>query len=98
MMAGSRNTYDNAVYSAQILKSRGMRRILLVTSAYHMRRSVALFEAQGLEVVPAATDYQILVVSETLPPWLPLVGNLSRTTTALHEIVGYWVYRWQGWM
>jgi uncharacterized SAM-binding protein YcdF (DUF218 family) len=96
--SGSRNTYDNAVYSAQILKSRGMRRILLVTSAYHMRRSVALFEAQGLEVVPSATDYQILVVSETLPPWLPLVGNLSRTTTALHEIVGYWVYRWQGWM
>lgn len=94
----SRNTHDNAVNSAQILKSRGMRRILLVTSAYHMRRSVALFEAQGLEVVPSATDYQILVVDETLPNWLPLAGNLSRTSTALHEIVGYWMYRWQGWL
>lgn len=96
--SGSRNTYDNAVYSAQLLKMRGMHRILLVTSAYHMRRSAALFEAQGLEVVPAPSDYQILVVDETLPPWLPLVGNLSRTTTALHEIVGYWMYRWQGWL
>lgn len=96
--SGSRNTHDNAVFSAQILKSRGMRRILLVTSAYHMRRSVALFEAQGLEVVPSPSDYQVLVVSETLPPWLPLVGNLARTTTALHEIVGYWIYRWRGWL
>jgi len=94
----SRNTYDNAVYSAALLKARGMQRILLVTSAYHMRRAAALFEAQGLEVVPSPTDYQVLVVSETLPPWLPLVGNLARTTTALHEIVGYWVYRWRGWM
>jgi uncharacterized SAM-binding protein YcdF (DUF218 family) len=96
--SASRNTHDNAVNSAQILESRGMRRILLVTSAYHMRRSVALFEAQGLEVVPSATDYQILVVDEILPHWLPLAGNLSRTSTALHEIVGYWMYRWQGWL
>lgn len=94
----SRNTHDNAVYSARILKSRDIHRILLVTSAYHMRRSVALFEAQGLEVVPSASDYQILVVDESLPPWLPLVGNLSRTTHALHEMVGYWMYRWKGWL
>jgi uncharacterized SAM-binding protein YcdF (DUF218 family) len=96
--SSSRNTHDNAVYSAQMLKSRGMRRILLVTSAYHMRRSAALFAAQGLEVVPAPSDFQILVVDETLPQWLPLASSLSRTTTALHEIVGYWVYRWQGWL
>ncbi len=94
----SRNTHDNAVFSAYMLKSRGMQRILLVTSAYHMRRAVALFEAQGLEVVPAPSDYQVLVVDEVLPPWLPLVGNLARSTTALHEIVGYWIYRWEGWL
>ena len=42
----SRDTHDNAVYCARILKAKGMQRILLVTSAYHMRRAVALFEAQ----------------------------------------------------
>jgi uncharacterized SAM-binding protein YcdF (DUF218 family) len=94
----SRNTHDNAVYSAQLLKARGMDRILLVTSAYHMRRSLALFEAQGLDVVPAPTDYQRLVTSQVLPGWLPTVGNLYQSTDALHEIVGYWVYRWRGWL
>ena len=49
----SRNTHDNAVNSARILKDRGMHRILLVTSAYHMRRALGVFERQGLEVVPA---------------------------------------------
>lgn len=94
----SRNTHDNAVFSAQLLKANDMDRILLVTSAYHMRRSLALFEAQGLDVVPAPTDYQQLVTPQVLPPWLPAVSNLYQTTDALHEIVGYWVYRWQGWL
>lgn len=94
----SRDTHDNAVYSARLLKARGMHRILLVTSAYHMRRSLALFEVQGLEVVPAPTDYQKLVAEQVLPGWLPLVSNLSQSTNALHEIVGFWVYRWKGWL
>jgi uncharacterized SAM-binding protein YcdF (DUF218 family) len=94
----SRNTHDNAVYTAQLLKARGMNRILLVTSAYHMRRSLALFEAQGLDVIPAPTDFQQLVTPQVLPPWLPAVSNLYQSTDALHEMVGYWVYRWQGWL
>jgi len=94
----SRNTHDNAANTALLLKSRGMHRILLVTSAFHMRRSQALFAAQGLEVVPAPTDYQQLVAKQVLPGWLPVVSNLQQSTNALHEIVGYWVYRWKGWL
>ncbi len=94
----SLDTHDNAVDSARLLEARGMQRILLVTSAYHMRRSAALFAAQGLEVVPAPTDYQQVVAKQVLPDWLPVVSNLYRTTDALHEIVGYWVYRWRGWL
>ena len=94
----SRNTHDNAVNSAQLLKAQGMEQILLVTSAYHMRRSLALFEAQGLDVVPAPTDYQRLVAPQLLPAWLPTVSNLYQSTDALHEIVGYWAYRWRGWL
>lgn len=94
----SRDTHDNAVYTAQLLKASGMHRILLVTSAYHMRRSLALFAAQGLEVVPAPTDYQQLVAKQVLPDWLPVASNLSQSTYALHEIVGFWVYRWRGWL
>jgi uncharacterized SAM-binding protein YcdF (DUF218 family) len=49
-------------------------------------------------VVPAPTDYQQLVAKQVLPDWLPDVGNLYQTTAALHEIVGYWAYRWKGWL
>lgn len=94
----SRDTHDNALYSAELLKARDMRRILLVTSSWHMRRAQALFEAEGLEVVPAPTDFQRLVGHSAVPGWLPDAGNLMRTTYALHEMVGYQVYRWRGWI
>ncbi|MFT4519920.1 MAG: uncharacterized SAM-binding protein YcdF (DUF218 family) [Halioglobus sp.] len=96
----SRNTHDNAVNTAEILRAMKKRRVLLVTSAFHMRRAQALFVAQGISAVPAATDYQQVVVKSVLPKWIPLpaVGNLSRTTHAMHEIIGYWVYRWRGWL
>ena len=96
----SRTTYQNALNSAVLLNTLGARRILLVTSAFHMPRSVPLFRAQGLEVIPAPTDYQRLVAPEAsvLPGWLPSVSNLWRSTHALHETLGYWVYRIRGWL
>jgi uncharacterized SAM-binding protein YcdF (DUF218 family) len=94
----SRDTHDNAVFSAKTLKERGIHRVLLVTSAFHMRRAVALFEAQGIEVVPAPTDYQQLVSEAVVPGWLPMVSNLSRSTHALHEMIGYQIYRWRAWL
>jgi uncharacterized SAM-binding protein YcdF (DUF218 family) len=94
----SRDTYQNALYCAAILNGRGINRILLVTSAFHMRRSEALFLAQGLEVIPAPTDYQRLVMPPLLSGLLPTVSDLGRTTHALHELIGYWIYRYRGWM
>ncbi len=94
----SRNTRENASYTAQLLRERGSTHILLVTSAFHMRRAVPLFEKEGLEVFAAPTDYQRLVDNSLVPGWLPAVANLSRSSDALHEIVGYWVYRWRGWL
>jgi len=92
----SRDTYQNAVYTAQMLKELGIRRILLVTSAFHMRRAQALFVAQGLEVVPAPTDYQRLASPPLMSPWMPSVSDLWQSTYALHELLGYQVYRYQG--
>ncbi|NND68967.1 MAG: YdcF family protein [Halioglobus sp.] len=94
----SRNTRENALYVGEMLRERGVRRILLVTSAFHMRRAVPLFEKQGLEVVPAPTDFQRLVDNSLVPGWLPGVGNLARSSEALHEIIGFWYYRWRGWL
>lgn len=94
----SRNTHENALYSAPLLKDRGVQRILLVTSAFHMRRAVPLFERQGLEVLPAPTDYQLVVSESVVPGWVPSVRNLARTSVALHELLGFAVYRWRGWL
>ena len=60
----SRNTRENAAFSAALLKARGIKLILLVTSALHMPRAMALFAAQGLQATPAPTDFEAI----QLPP------------------------------
>lgn len=52
----SRNTTQNAEYTANLLGERGIEDILLVTYVLHMPRSIALFEARGFQVTHAATD------------------------------------------
>lgn len=94
----SRNTYENALYSAGLLRERGIGRVLLVTSAFHMPRARAAFEARGIEVIPAATDYQRLEHGGLLPDLLPSLGALTRTTYALREMAGTLVYRWRGYL
>lgn len=88
----SRNTNQNAEYSAAILAGQGVNRILLVTSAYHMPRAKGLFEAQGLEVIPVATDHEVL----SRPLWrnlLPETSALDGSSRAIKEIVGRLVGR-----
>lgn len=89
----SRTTGENAAFSAEMLKAEGVRKIVLVTEAYHMRRSAATFATQGLDVVPAPT------VSRATLMWrpttlLPSSGALVDSYLALHEMVGlvwYWL-------
>lgn len=54
---GSLDTAENARNSAQILHAEGVRRIVLVTHAAHMRRAMGEFAAQGFEVIPAPTGF-----------------------------------------
>lgn len=104
----SRNTYEDALYSSEMLKEKGIQRILLVTSARHMPRSVALFEHQGMQVVPLPTDYSVTQASweATMHPDLqtflislvPTASNLSATSGAMKEYIGMLVYALRGWM
>ena len=83
----SRNTRENAVATARLLQPLGIRRVLLVTSANHMRRAVAEFEATGLAVVPAP-----VAARGVAPPgwrgWLPLPDALAGSCAALYELAG----------
>jgi uncharacterized SAM-binding protein YcdF (DUF218 family) len=104
----SRNTYENALFTRQILAEQGIDRIVLVTSALHMPRAVGLFKKQGFEVTPAPADYNLTEVdwqrlwepnlTTQLFNLLPSVGNLSDTTTALKEYLGILTYRLRGWL
>jgi uncharacterized SAM-binding protein YcdF (DUF218 family) len=88
----SRNTRENAAFSARLLRDQGIDRILLVTSALHMRRALARFEAQGLDVIPAATDHEARD-RFTAVDWLPDAEALDGAGRAFKEIVGFWVGR-----
>nr|WP_306301625.1 YdcF family protein [Geminocystis herdmanii] len=100
------NTYDNAVNTRKILAELKIDRILLVTSALHMPRSIKIFEKQNLTVIPAPTDY---IVTEKdfsedanwqnfLINLFPDSGALNNTTLALKEYIGMIVYRLKGWI
>ena len=90
------NTRQNAALSYRLLQARGIRRILLVTSALHMPRAVAAFRKAGFEAIPAPADFRTGWGSTVLW-WLPTSGALARSESAIREWVGLWVYRWRGW-
>lgn len=101
----SLNTYENALYSKALLAPTGKMRILLVTSAIHMPRSVLIFEQQGFEVIPAPADFLITDADldwsrRPLSGWalefVPQVEYLRLTTVALREYIGLLTYRLLG--
>lgn len=88
----SLDTAGNARLSAEILKSRQIDDILLVTSAFHMRRSKALFDHLGIEVIPSPTGHESLMPGLNLYAVLPSPGSMQQSTQAIKEYVGYLVY------
>jgi uncharacterized SAM-binding protein YcdF (DUF218 family) len=85
-------TWDNARFSAALLRQAGVRRIALVTHAWHLRRAVPLFEAQGLSVVPAGIQFSSTRVDSVLD-LLPTPAGLRDSTFALHEWLGILWYK-----
>lgn len=90
----SHTTYENAMYSADILKAEGIESIYLVTHAMHMKRSVMSFEKFGLIVHPAPTAFDSKSRRNLrITHFLPSAKALNRTTAALHEWVGMLWYK-----
>ena len=96
--SASRDTKDHPRKLAPILADD---RFLLVTSATHMPRSVALFRAAGLDPVPAPVDFVIWPTPTDYDPYqpgslIPSVANLELTNTVLHELGGIAWSKWRG--
>lgn len=83
--SASRDTAENARFSAPQLKAAGVTRIALVSHAWHLPRAVPLFEREGLSVIPAPTRYTT-GVAEAWMDWLP--HDFRNSRNALHEHLG----------
>ena len=84
----SLDTRQNAAFSAALLARRGIHRVLLVTSALHMRRALAQMRRHGLQAIPAATDFEARREAG-IREWLPQAGALQRSAHAIKETVGW---------
>ena len=87
--AASMDTAENAALSAALLKTADIRRIVLVTHAFHMPRARRLFEQAGLEVIPAPTAFFTHPHTTWEPiEFLPQAYALRTSYYALHEWLG----------
>ncbi len=94
----SRNTFENGLYSKKILDDKQLKRIILVTSAFHMKRSVAIFKKLGIDVIPFPTDYRSLKTGMNWETFVPSTGALDTTTISIKEWIGIFAYEWKGFM
>ena len=104
----ARNTEEHSKFVERLLKERTHaeaqrhgeeeKKVLLVTSAWHMRRSVLMYRryAPNLEIIPAAADYEA-TVNTGHPFWFkdiwPDAATFAANSAMLKECIGYWGYR-----
>jgi uncharacterized SAM-binding protein YcdF (DUF218 family) len=99
------DTHQHGVYLGPLLREKGFKRVLLVTSAMHMPRSVGVFRhlCPSIEFVPAPTDFRTV---ELLPmPWyrhlvalIPTPRSLLDFSDVMHEYLGMAYYKVRGWI
>ncbi|MCD6048292.1 MAG: hypothetical protein K0S08_1939 [Gammaproteobacteria bacterium] len=93
--SNSKNTYQNALFTKQLLQQVCLANVALVTSAWHMRRAVLFFHQAGVLVSPAVSDYFVAKAGI-----IPSSYNLILTDLMLHEYLGivqFHLYNFMGW-
>jgi uncharacterized SAM-binding protein YcdF (DUF218 family) len=92
--SASRTTDENAKFTRQAISPKPGERWLLVTSAFHMPRSIAVFRAAGFDVEAYPVDWRTRGWSDAAQPFDMLSRGLARTDVAVHEWIGlltYWL-------
>jgi uncharacterized SAM-binding protein YcdF (DUF218 family) len=96
----SQTTWENAEYTAQLLKPLGINHILLVSDAWHLPRAVEAFESTGLTVTPAPTGFVHHAGWQqelTYRNWLPSARAFQLSYYAIHEHLGRVWYQIRSW-
>jgi uncharacterized SAM-binding protein YcdF (DUF218 family) len=100
----SLNTRQNAINVQQIVDREQFKKLILITSAVHMPRSLAIFRRLGMDVAPAPTDFYTTQADQQpnaqgrLLSLLPDAEPLFITSRSLKEYVGLFVYWLRGWV
>lgn len=82
------NTWENAANIKAMLDGKQVSTLILVTTAWHMPRSVRVFNEQGINVVPAPCDYKVDRGPYDLRSFLPRWGAFADSCDGLHEYLG----------
>lgn len=91
----SNTTWENARDSYKLLANTKVRRILLVTHAWHLPRAVYSFEKAGFQVIPAGTDFSLTSKIRVMD-FIPHPRGLLASYYAMHEAIGLIWYRLKG--
>lgn len=92
----SRNTYENAVFTRDLVEPRPGERWYLVTSAYHMPRAMGLFRKAGFDVIAYPVDYRTRGQEDLTRPFERIPQGLMRLDVAVNEWLGLLAYRLLG--
>ena len=88
----SRTTWENAVFTARLLRPAGIRTVILVSQAWHLPRALWAFRRAGVAALPWPAPRTVWRIQE-IGDFLPSIGGLRDTTYALHELIGAAYYR-----
>jgi uncharacterized SAM-binding protein YcdF (DUF218 family) len=103
----SLTTRENAVNVKKIMQDRGVQKILLVTSAIHMPRSMAIFKKLGVDAIATPTDFLVSnqelkgsqsTLQAAILNLFPNSANMEQFTHAFKEYFGLVIYRLRGWV
>ncbi len=94
----SKNTRENAIYSKKIIDSLKINTpVLLITSAYHMRRASACYEKEKIQIIPYSVDNKKkdtqMGILESI---IPTEKELHKLSILIHEMFGYLMYKIMG--
>jgi uncharacterized SAM-binding protein YcdF (DUF218 family) len=91
----SNTTWENARYTAQLMKKLDIERVILVTDAAHMTRALYAFQRNGIHPTPAPMNF-LSIIGQGVSPverYLPSAQALKQNSDAIHELIGLLWYQ-----
>lgn len=92
------NTHDEVLRAEKLAQEHHWRRVILVSSAFHLKRAEGLCRQIGLPVETVACDFRAEGVARPFRSIFPGAQTFEIFEDYLHEILGWYVYRWRGWV